>query len=59
MSREGQGRTFKGKPGGRRGLFKCGAGRGRGEGEIEKACRARQKLGDAFQIGGVNTPYGL
>lgn len=37
MSREGQGRTFKGKPGGRRGLFKCGAGKGRGAG-IEKAC---------------------
>ena len=34
MSREGQGCTFKGKPGGRRGLFKCGAG---GGGGIEKA----------------------
>ena len=36
MSREGQGCTFKGKTGGRRGLFKCGAGGRKGGGRADR-----------------------
>lgn len=35
------------------------SGEGAGGRDREGMHRARQKLGDAFQIGGVNTPYGL